>query len=76
MATNLHIDEKLLEKALRLSGKKSKRETVNAALEEYVRLRDQRKILQAFGTLDDNDFWDPPKVQRRRGTHSQNGKRR
>jgi Arc/MetJ family transcription regulator len=53
--TNLNIDDDLLEEAVRLSGKKTKRETVNAALHEYVARRKQRRILGLFGKLD----WDP-----------------
>ena len=55
MPTNLNIDDHLLEEAVRLSGEKTKRETVNAALREYVSRRKQRRILGLFGRLD----WDP-----------------
>ncbi len=54
MPTNLNIDDELLSEALRLSGKKTKRETVDAALREYVSRRKQRGILKLFGTLE----WD------------------
>lgn len=52
MATNLNIDESLLEAAQRLGGKKTKRETVNEALEEYIQRRKQKQILKVFGTVD------------------------
>jgi Arc/MetJ family transcription regulator len=55
MPTNLNIDDDLLEEAVRLSGEKTKRETVNAALREYVSRRKQRRITGLFGKLD----WDP-----------------
>lgn len=55
MATNLNLDDALLEETLRLSGKKTKREAVTAALQEYVGRRKQRRILDLFGALD----WDP-----------------
>jgi Arc/MetJ family transcription regulator len=55
MATNLNLDDALLDEALKLSGKKTKREAVNAALQEYVSRRKQRRILDLFGQLD----WDP-----------------
>ena len=45
MPTNLNIDDELLEEAVKLSGKKTKRETVNAALQEYVSRRKQRRIV-------------------------------
>ena len=55
MATNLGIDEKLLEKAKRIGGKRTKRETVNEALAEYIARRDRRRLLELFGKLS----WDP-----------------
>ncbi len=55
MPTNLNIDDGLLDEAVRVSGKKTKRETVNAALAEYVSRRKQRRILELFGKLE----WDP-----------------
>ena len=38
MATNLQIDPQLLEQALKVGGHRTKRETVNEALAEYVQL--------------------------------------
>jgi Arc/MetJ family transcription regulator len=55
MPTNLNIDDALLDEAVKLSGKRTKRETVNAALTEYVSRRKQRRILELFGKLE----WDP-----------------
>lgn len=55
MPTNLNLDDALLEEALKLSGKRTKREAVNAALQEFVSRRKQRRILELFGQLD----WDP-----------------
>ena len=57
MATNLKIDDNLLKSALKLSGKKTKREAVTAALEEYVRHRKQQRVLDLFGAIEyDKDF--------------------
>jgi Arc/MetJ family transcription regulator len=55
MPTNLNLDEVLLDEAVKLSGKRTKRETVNAALAEFVARRKQRRILDLFGKLE----WDP-----------------
>jgi Arc/MetJ family transcription regulator len=52
MATNLAIDEKLLEKALRVGGHRTKRATVNEALEEYIKRRRRLKAIKAFGTFE------------------------
>ena len=57
MATNLAIDDELLARALEVGGEKSKKATVNRALHEFVARREQRRILELFGTLDwDSDF--------------------
>ena len=55
MATNLEIDQALLERAMELGGARTKRAVVIAALEEYVCRREQRRILDLFGKCD----WDP-----------------
>jgi Arc/MetJ family transcription regulator len=39
MATNLLLDDELIKKAVKLGNHKTKRDAVNAALEEYVRVR-------------------------------------
>jgi len=52
MATNLQIDEKLLKKALRVGGRKTKRETVNVALMEFIQRREQLKVLDLFGKIE------------------------
>jgi hypothetical protein len=52
MPTNLNIDDSLLEKAVILGKHKSKREAVNTALEEYVKLRKQMRIKEFFNSVD------------------------
>ncbi len=52
MTTKLAIDDALIEEARKIGAHKTKREAVTAALDEYVRLRKQRKILDLFGTID------------------------
>ncbi|MFY9268748.1 MAG: type II toxin-antitoxin system VapB family antitoxin [Candidatus Manganitrophaceae bacterium] len=55
MATNLALDDQLIEEARRLGGQKSKKDAVTDALKEYVLRRKQQKILDLFGALE----WDP-----------------
>ena len=55
MATNLALDPDLLERALAVSGQKTKKAAVTKALEEFIARREQREILDLFGRLD----WDP-----------------
>lgn len=56
MATNLAIDQKLLEEAQKIGGKKTKKETVNEALREYIARRKQKKIINLFGKVDFINF--------------------
>ena len=49
MATNLSINPELLQKALEVSGLKTKRETVNLALREFINRHKQLEILDCFG---------------------------
>jgi Arc/MetJ family transcription regulator len=65
MATNLAIDDRLLNEALRVGGQRTKKGTVTEALEEYVQRRKQVSILELFGRVE----FDPKynyKRQRRR----------
>lgn len=52
MPTNLAIDDQLLLEAQRAGGHRTKRETVTAALHEYVQRRKQQEILSLFGKVD------------------------
>ena len=57
MATNLSLDPKLLEKALQLSGEKTKKAAVTRALEEFIARRRQKSLLDLMGKLEwDNGF--------------------
>lgn len=51
MATNLNIDPELLEEALKIGRLKSKKDTVNQALREYINRRRQKEILFMFGSV-------------------------
>ncbi len=66
MATNLDIDPKLLEDALKLGGERTKAATVTRALEEYIARRRRRGLLELFGTLDWDATYDH-KAERSRG---------
>lgn len=55
MAANLAIDPDLLERALAVSGERTKTAAVTRALEEFIARRQQRRIVELFGKLE----WDP-----------------
>ena len=52
MRTNIVIDDQLLAEAQRLSGAPAKRATVEFALQELVRRRARRKVLDLQGRLE------------------------
>jgi Arc/MetJ family transcription regulator len=58
MATNLALDDHLIEEARRVGGHKTKKEAVTAALDDYVRRLKQQRILKAFGTFDFDPSYD------------------
>ena len=63
MATNLALDDTLLNEALSIGGFKSKKETVNTALKEFVERRKQKEILQLFGSMPFDDDYDYKKAR-------------
>ena len=65
MPTNLAIDDDLLKEALRVGGKRTKRETVNEALAEYIRRRRRRHFSKVFGTIEFREDWDYKSGRRR-----------
>jgi len=65
MPSNLSIDDKLLEKALKIGRGRTKKDTVNEALREYIVKREQRKASDLFGTIDYFDDDGPKKYRRK-----------
>jgi len=58
MATNLAINQELLHEALLIGGLKTKKDTVNLALKEFINRRKQLEILDLFGKLDPDPNYD------------------
>jgi len=65
MATNLAIDDKLLNEALEISGMKTKKDTVNLALREFVDRHKQLEIIKLFGKMDPDPNYDYKKGRTR-----------
>ena len=65
MATNLAIDDRLLTKALEIGGYKSKKDTVNAALDEFIKRRKAKELIDIFGTIDSDTSYDYRKMRSR-----------
>lgn len=66
MPTNLAIDDKLLNRAVRIGSLKTKKEAVTVALKEFIERREQRKILRALGTIRFRRDWNYKKDRRSR----------
>ncbi len=54
MATNLSIDPELIERALEVSGERTKKAAVTKALQEFIARRQQKRVLELIGKLE----WD------------------
>jgi Arc/MetJ family transcription regulator len=65
MATNLAIDDQLLDEALRVGGHRTKKDTVTEALEEYIQRRKQARILDLFGKVEFDPKYDYKRQRRR-----------
>lgn len=52
MATDLQIDEKLIDTAVELGGHPSKKAAVTQALTDYIQHLKQQKVLGEFGTIE------------------------
>ncbi|MGH7899461.1 MAG: type II toxin-antitoxin system VapB family antitoxin [Candidatus Binatia bacterium] len=66
MATNLALDDALIEEARRIGKHRSKKEAVTSALVEYVRRRRQLKILDLVGTIAFDEAYDYKSLRARK----------
>ena len=58
MATNLAIDPELLERAVAVSGERTKKAAVTRALQEFIARREQRRIVDLMGKLEWDESFD------------------
>jgi hypothetical protein len=65
MATNLAIDDKLLEKARIVGKHATKKAVVNEALAEYIQRRKQAEIINLFHSVEYDPDYDY-KIQRKK----------
>jgi len=66
MATNLALDDRLIDEARIVGGHKTKREAVTAALEEYIKRRRQRAILDLVDQVAYDPTYDYKATRRRK----------
>ena len=65
MATNLQIDDKLITKAAKLGGHRTKKAAVTQALTDYIHHLEQEKIISMFGKVDYDPEYDYKKQRSR-----------
>ena len=58
MATNLALDQDLLDRAFRVSGELTKKVAVTRALQEFIARREQRRVAELFGKLEWDSTYD------------------
>lgn len=58
MATNLALDDRLLNQAVEIGGLKTKKATVTLALKEFIQRRKVESLIDAFGTVDFDETYD------------------
>jgi Arc/MetJ family transcription regulator len=58
MATNLSIDPELIERALEISGERTKKAAVTKALQEFIARRRQKRLLDLMDKLEWESSYD------------------
>ena len=58
MATNLSIDPDLLDRALAVSGERSKKAAVTKALQEFIARRERKRLIELMGQLEWDEGFD------------------
>ena len=66
MATNLALDDALIEEAMKIAGTKSKKDTVNLALEEFIKSRKRIELAKLFGKVEMDDSYNVKKARQKR----------
>jgi len=66
MPTNLAIDDELLQQALAIGRHRTKRETVNEALREFIQRRQRVELVRLVGKVEYDPRYDYKKERRAR----------
>jgi hypothetical protein len=66
MATNLSLDPELIERAVKVSGERTKKAAVTRALEEFIARRSQKRLVELMDKLEWDASYDY-KSERSRG---------
>jgi hypothetical protein len=66
VATNVQLNAKMVEEAVRLGNFKTKQEALNVALAEFVARRNRLRILELGGKIEFRPDWDYKKMRGKR----------
>ena len=66
MATNLSLDPDLIDRALQVSGERTKKAAVTRALEEFIARRRQKRLVDLMGKLEWDESFDYKAARSRR----------
>ena len=66
METNLAIDNTLLKYALQIGGMKAENETINLALEEFIKKRKGENVISVFNTVEYDENYNYKKLREKR----------
>ncbi|TMH82187.1 MAG: type II toxin-antitoxin system VapB family antitoxin [Betaproteobacteria bacterium] len=66
MGTNLSLDPKLIERAVEVSGERTKKAAVTRALEEFIARRRQKRLVDLMGKLEWDQSFDHKAERSRR----------
>ncbi|HEY6167399.1 MAG TPA: type II toxin-antitoxin system VapB family antitoxin [Verrucomicrobiae bacterium] len=66
MATNLKLDDKMVQEAVKLGKFKTREQALNAALGEFVERRNRLRILELAGKIEFDPKWDYKKMRGKR----------
>lgn len=67
MRTNVVLDDELVEEAFDLTGARTKRELIRLALQELIRSRRKKNLLDLAGTIDFDADYDHKALRELRG---------
>ena len=68
MATNLALDDRLIEEAVKIGKHKTKKEAVTAALTEYIKMHQRLAALDLVGKIEYVEGFDYRKLRKNKKT--------
>ena len=66
MNANLAIDNNLLKYALQIGGMKAENETINLALEEFIKKRKAENLISVFNTVEYDENYNYKELREKR----------